>query len=614
MALPGTEFIRRERARVRHFLGLDLPERTLRLGFDLLRLRRCRDRPPANPGRLQARLQASRTTPTEQLEAMLTLVLGLKRCPMPERRRFQLVEALAAWFHAEAAPQIAALAAEGGGIPEQGGRGVMLDLLARNTQTLIDVYQLIFATDYARNRFWYAKVRSRVHHCAHRIMELIKLQHRIVGIRYAPLPAQSWRLANTIYVVMRAYESTDVPTETLAAVSPGALPSRRLANLDQLYGSLQTYHILDYSAWPEQNQFFIDTYCNAVDGGIRIHDHRGTNLVAAKDTLLTAYRHDAPATRTLPNGAELGPALIIDYRTLADSIRLDYVELSKARADRNRFAMPSRLAVLEPVHQTATGYLLYRNLRLPGLWGDLSSARQRYRDLRIYVGYEEVRAHLLAIFSAGDGRPQSRELSDLFARRSAIIGEDDTSTQESRWYVLYESAERMRIKTQETRFTHRMFIGNLLAYGFGRKGAQNPRIGKVNRLYRPEAGAVVIDVEYLASFGTPITLHRRDPGGDAEPRKLRVIGEPLPSLLIHHPKRGWGVVTPPQEGFWEQTPVGIQSGRQVRLGRLGEAQDVTAEFHWFAIAQANFPDQLPTYPETADAAEEAAEQELPDVD
>jgi len=120
---------------------------------------------------------------------------------------------------------------------------------------------------------------------------------------------------------------------------------------------------------------------------------------------------------------------------------------------------------------------------------------------------------------------------------------------------------------------------------------------------------VVIDIEYLASYGIPVTLHKRDPHASAEPGTLKVIGKPLPALLIHHPQRGWGVITPPQDGFWERTRVGIQSGRRVTPAELGEAQDVTAEFCWFGMAAKSFPAQPSGYP--AHAAAMAAE--LPEM-
>lgn len=608
MPLPGRAFLQRERLRVRRWLGADLPPRTLDARLPPPPPLRGSKPPPGNPAKLKARLLQHRATPTDYLETLLATARALNRTALAPRRRFRTAEELARWFYAEAAPHWRELASTGGGIPELPERAARLTLYLQISQALIDAYLAVFLADYARQPFWYARVRPRVYRCTTRLLDLIRFEQRLTALRYARLRPQSWRIANTVYALMRACENVEIAFETLAAAAatPG---ERRLASLDDLYAAIHCFHILDHCAWPELAQPFIDTYCNAIAQAVRFHPHDARALTAARDTLFVACYQDGPPDRTLPSAASadaLGPALIIDYRILADSIRLDYVELSRARGDRNRFAMPPRLAVLAPVHQTANGYLLYRNLRLPGQWEDVASGRARHRDLRVYVGFDEVRAHLQSIFATDDQRLRGRELSNLFARRSAIIGEDDSATEQSLWYVLYQSQELMRVKTQETRFTHRMFIGNLLAYGFGEQEVFQPRIGKVNRLFRPEPGHVIIDIEYLASYASPVMLHKRDPSARGEDGRIKVIGQPQAALLIHHPSRGWGIITPPQERFWEFTAVGIQSGRGVRLGELGEAQDATAEFYWFGLLAEGFPRSAPGYPGQARASADAS--------
>ncbi len=57
------------------------------------------------------------------------------------------------------------------------------------------------------------------------------------------------------------------------------------------------------------------------------------------------------------------------------------------------------------------------------------------------------------------------------------------------------------------------------------------------------------------------------------------------------------MITTPRENFWERTPVGIQTGKRVTLGGLGEAQDFTNEFHWFSVQSNSFPSNAPDYPE-----------------
>jgi len=596
MPIPGAGVIQRERARVRNFFGLDLPERKIALRFDPLPPKRGGNKPPLTETKLQALLHSKRTTPREFLGHILSTSRDLNHYPLSSKRRMALTELLANALYAAIVPKLDEIAKAGGGIPEQDGRRATLELFERGVLILTDSYRLIFAVDYGRGRFWYVRARPRAYRCACRILELIKLHHRIVGLRYMPLPPTTSRIANTLFAAMHACEPVDFAIDTLSAHAP-VIDARATASLRQHYASLLSYTILDYSAWPEQEQFFIDTYTNAIQDAITFSDYEPNAARRHKDLFVVGCYQESPPARKLPAQPDLGPVLSIDYGILATSIRKDYAEMSRARADRNQFSMPPRLARMEPVYQTATGYLLHRNLELPHKWGDLSSSRQRHRDLRIYTGFEEVRAHLLSIFRGGSRMQRSRELSNMFARRSAVIGDDDSATRESLWYVLYDNNEQMRIKTQETRFTNRMFIGNLLAYGFGAEQVFKPRIGKVNRIFRPEAGTVIIDIEYLASFATPIALHKRNPAAETEPGKIKVVGKPLSALLIHHPTRGWGVITPPQENFWERTSVGIQTGKRVTLGALGEAQDVTNEFHWFYVESNSFPSKAPDYPE-----------------
>ncbi len=595
MAINDAPLIRRWTAAIRRYFGLDLPDRDIELRFQLLPKTRGGKKPPLTEAKLTERLKGSRSTPKAYMDALLSISRAINRYPLKTPKRHRLNELLAQVFYFEVAPKLAEIAAEVGGIPEAEGRREMLDRCERTVAALVEGQQQVFQDDYKRSRFGYARSRERIYHAASRILELIRLEHRIRGLRYMPLPPASWQIANTVFTIMRAYEPVDLPMMTLA-VRSNALGDRRNASLLDLFSALQAFHILDYSAWPEQAQWYIYHYCGSVDQGISVVDIPPEGIVGRKDCLVARCYQETPPDERVLDG-DLGPTMLIDYKILADSIRLDYAELAKARADRNQFAMPARLRQCEPVLQTAIGYLLYRNISAPSQWGDLSSARQRHRDLRIYTGYDEVRAHLIAIFTPHERAQQSRQLSNIFAQRSAVIGEDDSATVESLWYVLYETEERMRIKTQETRFTNRLFIGNLLAYGFGVTEVFKPRIGKVNRIFRPVPGVVVIDVEYLANYASPVKLYRRSPQQHAEKGKIKVIGKPLASLLIHHPTRGWNVITPPQEGFWENTPVGIQTGRRVTLGKLGEAQDVTAEFYWFQVDAPALPDKPPAYPE-----------------
>jgi hypothetical protein len=589
---------------LRRFFGLDLPPRNIELRFDVPRPNRKGRRPPLTPERAHALLGQNSATPDEYLKALLAIVGDLNRWPLDAERRLALLEALSGWYYAAVAPTLKDLLADGGGIPESPGRRQVLELHDRCAAALVEGYRALLAADYARSNFFYSRVRGRVYRCACRMLELIKLRQRLAGVRYLRLDPDAWRTANTVFAALRTCEPVERVLDTLSLRNQ-SLERRTQASLRQHYVSLSSYGILDATAWPEREQLAIDVYVNTVPDAIRVLDYDPRRDPRPWYMYASCY-DDGPPSRRPPEDARRGPTLLLDHHALAATIREDGQGLEQAIIARDRFRTPPRLARIEADRRTAVAYLLQRNLRVGGDWTDDLVAAEQHRDLRVYVGFPEVRAHLLVVYSRDDdGRmKRSRELSDLFAQRSAVIGEDDTAPQQSLWFVLRDSQDSMRIRTQETRFTNRMFVGNLLAYGFGEEEVRTPRIGKVNRIFRPATGVVMLDIDYLASFATPVRLVGCRPphnAGAGDPTLAPVgeadlVGEPMTALLIHHPQHGWGLITPPQQRLWKNAHVCIRTGSRLTRARLGEVRDVTGEFCRFQIHSGALPTTAPSYP------------------
>ena len=591
-------------APVQEFLGWGLPPRDIDLRFDLPPRNRRGRRPPLTPERMHEALSRRSTTPEEYLTELAAVVVDLNRWPLSPKRRLALLEPLAGWFYVAAAPAIAELIADDGGIPEPAGRRRALELHDRCAAALVDGYRILFARDYGRASFLYARARLRIYRCACRMLELIKLRQRIAGMRYLHLEPAAWRTAHTVFAAMRACEPVEQILDALSLRNQ-SLDRRTQASLRHHYISLTSYGILDYRSWPEHDQLAIDLYVAAVPDAVRIADY-DPKLEPRPWYLYASCYDDEPPARQPPDDPRRGPTLLLDHHALAAHIRDDTLALASAIAARDSFRTPPRLARIEAERRTAVAYLLQRSLRVRDNWEDASQTAEQHRDLRIYVGLAEARTHLLAVFQREDGRiKRSRELSDLFAQRSAMIGEDDSATRQALWYVLRDEQATMRIKTQETRFTNRMFVGNLLAYGFGEGVVLAPRIGKVNRIYRPAAGTVMLDIDYLASFAAPVQMRgcratsAVDAGHDqglAAVSEQDLQGEPIPALLIHHPQQGWGIITPPQDRLWQGAEVAVRIGGRFNRARLGEARDVTNEFCRFLVSSAAFPSK-PRYPQ-----------------
>jgi hypothetical protein len=563
-----------------------------------------------SPQRIGQDLDRRSATPDEYLKQLQKITEQLNRWPVGATKRMELLEWLAKQFYTFAAPMFADLVRAYGGIPESPERRETFELHEHCTSALIDGYCILFAADYGRRSIFYRPVRARVYRCACRIMELTKLRQRIIGARYLRLEPRAWRTAHTVYAAMRACEPDDVVLDTLSQRNQ-SLDTSTQASLRQHYASLISYGALDYVAWPEQDQIAIDTYVRAVADAIRIQDF-DPRLDPRPWYLYTHCYSEDPPTQQPPDDAQTDRIIMFDHRGLAASIRDDVKRLDIAIASRDNFKLPPRLTRIPEHRRIAFSFLLKRNLRVADDWSEDEDEPAEHRDLRIYTGFDEVRAHLLALFRRDDGRIRKmRELSDLFAQHSAVIGEDEKAPQRSLWYVLRDNQNTMRIKTQETRFTNRMYVGNLIAYGFGEEEVRTPRIGKVNRIFRPEAGTVLLDIEYLAAFGTPVRVYAVEPIqsdlGSASDETLvpvtesELSSEPLAAILIKHEQHGWGVVTPPQDQLWQGAMICIQTGNRLTRARLGEAGDVTAEFCRFTVTSAAFPSNQPHYPKVAES-------------
>lgn len=593
-------------AAIREWLGVDLPARNLDLRFEMLHRWRRGKRPPLTPERVRESLARHRTTPEEHLRELNAIAGNLNRWPLGEEKHMVLLECLAKEFYIASAPLILQLMQASGGIPEPPERRETFELHDRCATALLDGYRSVFAQDYQRHPFFYRRIRPRIYRCACRILELVKHRQRLAGARYLRLDPTAWRTAHTVFAAMWTCEPVDDGLDTLSRHDQ-SLDRRAHASLRQHYVSLATYDLLDYVAWPELDQIGLDAYVGAEPDAIRLRDF-DPQLDPRPWYLYTHCYSEGPPSPQPPADLLSGPTLMLDHHNLAACIRADLKGMDEARARGDNFRTPPRLLRIATERRTAFCFLLQRNLREAADWAENEAEPAKHRDLRIYAGFQEVREHLSYLFRRDDGRlRQGHELSDLFARRSAVIGEDETAPQHSLWFVLQDTRGRLLIRTQETRFTNRMQIGNLLAYGFGEAQAQAPRIGKVNRVLRPAAGLVLLDIDDLASFATPARLFALSDAAAAradDPTAPPLVagdltGEPLASLLSRAERGSWGLLTPPQTTLRPGEIVGIKTGSRLTRARVGTLDDVTVEFCRFTVTSAGFPTQPPSYPAPA---------------
>lgn len=572
------------------FLGTHLPPRALDLRFELLPPHRRGEAPLLDPRRLRQLALERNNNIGALLKGLTEQMRLLNRYRLPPKRRFSLAEVHLSLLFPAANALVQRQIKEPGGIPENAQRAELLNAVASAFQALVTAYQIIIAADYDRGRFWYARVRGRVHRCAHRIIDLIGLVQQVNALRYQRLSDANWRVANTVFCVMLDCEQVDIPLDSPGSLMSGGHSSGP-ASIRERYAALHVPWVLDFLCWPEAQLPVVLHYARSIQDGVRIFP-ADTSVCGTHQALTRCYRaaEPTPGAKQRPGGEGDGPTILIDYQILASQVSADFKELIKARAARNPFLLPRRFASIGAGLQLTVAHRMMRLVEPRLRQGSPNTPSEQQEDLRIHVGFDEVYAHLQTIFSTDGRLAARRQLSNLFAQRSALIGEDHTAAEESRWHVMQELSDRVRLRTQETRYTTPIVIGSLMVYGHGEDGIRTPALGKVERIFRPEARTVLVDVMAFAEYARPVTLRSADDQIEASENS------PTRGLLVHARDKGWGLMLPDQTRFWTGTKVSVDIGGRVRALRLSELRDIGEGYALFGVDTRSGERVAPSYP------------------
>jgi len=372
---------------------------------------------------------------------------------------------------------------------------------------------------------------------------------------------------------------------------------QRETTLAALYGTLHITNRLDMLRWPVGFQNLLVGYQETLPEAILAPNEPGRDL--ARENLI-AYCHDDRAARSKREAkAEAAPATLIDWSPMAKQLRSDCLAIIKASRGDRIDLVPGKLRMLSSIEKLALAQLLLRGMEpCPTDIGD-REREESVLGMQIYVGFVDT-YNLVKHILSGRARSQGMRFVDLFAERSATIALDHNTVSESLWFVLYQDARMIRLKTQETQFTSRMEVGSLLAYGLGEKDRNRPRLGVVSRLYRPNATSAIIDIDRLAKYAEPVTVKITEPD--------RAGDEVMHALLIHDPQRGWNLLFPPQYSLADTLPVAMDFRGRAFQFQLGGLRYVTAGFYLFGIpldTESLGLDAIPSYPKPEPESTEA---------
>lgn len=576
--------------RFRRFMGWNLPKRRLDLEFDLLPPNRRGRKPRLGLAALSRLRQHSNESRQETLQLLFEELKAANRYAMSPGMRLTFT-GVALKTYLPLVTECRALYGREAGIPDDPVRQNELDTAADIARALAVSYKHVFQRYYDASRFRYARNRKRIFRCAFRILELTRLEQRLLGLRYRQLDGRAWQDINTVFAVLASYENVDFPLPTLESRF-GDNPVPKVVSPHDLYCAVQTYVLLDATTWPAEQQGFIDTYPQSLDTPLSATLE---NAPGGKDWLYAGAYHNAPP-RERPTASDKGPMIAINCGVLAQSIRADFQALLQSRRDQANFAIPAPLAPLQDAYRVSIAALMNRNVNSRLHWHETDRPADPATGLHIYVGFDDIEAHLSSIFSPNPASREKRRLADSLADRSAMFGEDHTATEESLWQILHSDAARLGLRTQETRYTTPMGIGSLLAYGLGAEDRRRPRLGALSRIYRPQAGTVILEIMRLASFVEPVSVTKALPDQPGGP-------SPIPSLgfRVFDRRFGWGLLLPNQEAFWQDTLVFMRHQSRTHRFRLGTVKALTHYFVLFSMPEQQQQD-APAYPVDDQAA------------
>jgi hypothetical protein len=304
-------------AKVKHYLGMDLPKRAVPLHFNLPNASGQSKVVNYRNEELMCELEALKNAPQEYFGLILGQIKHINRCQLKQRQRLQLTRQVLRIYYPYALAQLVKQA-KNGGVPDPDERKQLLDILVEIAQIVMLSNQILFAGYYNGSDYQYARSRDIVHECASCILELLLVKQHARSLRYQVLDAQDWQVANTIFHVMNHYENIEKPLPTLGT-ELGVGGKRSETSLQEQYALLQTVAKFDMLRWPTHLQWVIESYFHGVANAVQVRPADASARLGRND--LIAYCYDASPAHVAHLEAQQGQPLILDFNGLAEAFR-----------------------------------------------------------------------------------------------------------------------------------------------------------------------------------------------------------------------------------------------------------------------------------------------------
>lgn len=461
---------------------------------------------------------------TEQRLSPLLLLQELNRyldrinpLPLPHEQRLRIGNILLGELGAAISSLFSRFFQQGGGVPETREQREGISLAARAAEQLAVGYKLVFRADWGGEPGGDRTTDERLLTCGLRVLECLRLEQLLRAFRYQKLPEYAWRDAHQLFFALR--EGWDIKTRLPlkmrfsvgdAGGSLHLFPAT--AALEELYLAIQLTGLLDVVSWPIHLMYRACAYLRELKEAPPVHADSGDALTPGQAIIYRA-RGAAPAFERSPRQA--GESLLIELAPLLAQASGERATLQAAPdapvGGETLRAMPAcdRIALLDMLLQR----LQPQRRRDP---------RQRVFDphrARVYGGFETI--YRLFRESAAEPPP-----AELHPSRSLEVASEPGAAgdiRDTRWLVADEGPGGIQLRQQESAYSMPLFVGRLLAYQTGDRGAEESRLGYLVRMQRLGEDEVEVAVARLQGKIKAAVVEDVD----------ALDRQPLPALLIH---------------------------------------------------------------------------------
>lgn len=525
---------------------------------------------PALHGDAYAKELASMAgTPLDQIRFLHRSMKELNSCKLKSQKRLEAGRRILFLFFPLLQQEMQKYSINAG-VPDPAIRKNTLDACADVLFSVAQSYMAIFKDYYEKPDAQFSHQIDLIRQVACRILELFRLEQRVVGLRYKELKRERWYYINSVFHIMRAYGEVESDLPVLESdIYPGH--AGRVTSISRVFLALNMTGRLDMLQWPVHLQTVFVGYLESQLENTAIME--GQNAELDKTRLISWCGSSTFASSQRSSRCDNQNSVVIDYREMDRRMRRDCDQILHAHENSASAHGPKKLQSLSGLERLAMSHLLIRSLDV----GFIDPSRQREEPIlgmQMYVTFKDVYHYIFHILS-GKVHSQGKRLEDHFAERSAVIAEDHTTEHRSLWFVLLHNHRMIRLKTQETDFTTQLEIGSLVAYELGEQDKYRPRLASVKRLYRPDDASVIIDMDRLAKYAEPVSIEVIEPM-PANPEKIG-------ALLIHDPDIGWNLLFSSNKTISEACAVRMLFRNYPIEFKVGKLKQATTGFYLFDV-------------------------------